>query len=542
MSGFSFSLYSQTMGLMQHDAGTEDGYVLFAPISSTATYLMDKCGKEVHSWSSTYRPGQSVYLLADGNLLRTGNAGNPIFTSGGTGGVIEEIDWSSSILWSYTISDTSQCQHHDVCYLPGGNILAIVWEKKSVADAIAIGRNPSLLGTSLWSEKLVELQPTGTGGATIVWEWHAWDHLNQDFSSALPGYDTISKHPELIDINYYSGMPTTSDWLHINAVAYNAGLDQVMVSVHNFSEIWVIDHSTTTAEAAGHTGGTHGRGGDLLYRWGNPEAYDLGTAADRKLFGQHNAQWIANGLTDSGKIIVFNNGQGRPGGNYSTIDIIDPPVDGSGNYSFTPGAAYAPATAAWSYQASTPTDFFAPNISGVQRLANGNTLVCAGPTGVFFEINASKEMVWRYTNPVNAAGPMTQGATPTQNAVFRCSQYDASYTGFSGHTLTPGVPIEINPLPYSCGTTGVPDVAQNTEIVVVNPFRDVISVKPGVAMPAAQIRLMDITGKLVAHWDGVDMSSGSYVSLPVNAQLPKGVYVLALSATGYSGHFRLLKE
>jgi len=42
----------------------------------------------------------------------------------------------------------------------------------------------------------------------------------------------------------------------------------------------VIDHSTTTAQAAGHSGGTYGKGGDLLYRWGNPNAYQHGTAAD----------------------------------------------------------------------------------------------------------------------------------------------------------------------------------------------------------------------------------------------------------------------
>lgn len=272
-----------TIGLINHDTGTYDnGYVLFAPINYTATYLIDKCGKEVHTWNSTYRPGQSVYLLPDGNLLRPGNTNNTVFNAGGAGGIIEKMDWNGPVSWSYTISDTAQCQHHDIVMLPNGNILAIVWELKSVAEATAMGRNPSLLGASLWSEKIVELQPTGTNGANIVWEWHVWDHLVQDYDNTKPNYLTVSANPGLININFAA--TTQADWLHINSIDYNPAFDQVMVSSHNFNEIWVIDHSTTMAQAAGHTGGNYGKGGDLLYRWGNPQAYDNGTAADQKLW------------------------------------------------------------------------------------------------------------------------------------------------------------------------------------------------------------------------------------------------------------------
>ena len=74
--------------------------------------------------------------------------------------------------------------------------------------------------------------------------------------------------------------------MHSNAVAFSAELDQVLLNVLEFSELWIIDHSTTSAEAAGHTGGKHGKGGDLIYRWGNPRAYRAGTVKDQKLFGQ----------------------------------------------------------------------------------------------------------------------------------------------------------------------------------------------------------------------------------------------------------------
>ena len=123
-----------------------------------------------------------------------------------------------------------------------------------------------------------------------------------------------------------------ADWTHINAVAYNADLDQIVISVHAFSEIWIIDHSTTTEEAAGHTGGKRGKGGDLLYRWGNPRAYRAGTNVDQKLFVQHNAHWIPKGLPGEGHMLVFNNGNRRPDGAYSSVDEIVLPVKSDGTY------------------------------------------------------------------------------------------------------------------------------------------------------------------------------------------------------------------
>jgi hypothetical protein len=146
----------------------------------------------------------------------------------------------------------------------------------------------------------------------VVWEWKAWDHLVQEADASKPNYATVSQHPELIHLNFNGTNPTSADWLHINSVAYNPALDQIMVSVHGFSELWVIDHGTTTAQAASHSGGVRGKGGDLLYRWGNPQTYNRGTAADQKFFKQHNAHWIETGLPDAGKIMVFNNGLAGP--------------------------------------------------------------------------------------------------------------------------------------------------------------------------------------------------------------------------------------
>ena len=241
--------YGQTtIGLLQHNTGTlDDGYVLFAPIQNTTTYLIDKCGKQVKTWPSAYKPGQSCYILPDGSLLRTGNINNTTFNAGGKGGIIEKIDWNGNVTWSYTISSTTQCQHHDIKALPNGNVLAIVWELKTNTEAIAQGRNPSLTTATVWSEKIIEIQPVGATGGNIVWEWHLWDHLVQDFDNTKPNYGTVSSSPQLFDINYAASSNTTigQDWIHLNSIDFNPTLNQILLSSHSFEEIWIIDHSIT---------------------------------------------------------------------------------------------------------------------------------------------------------------------------------------------------------------------------------------------------------------------------------------------------------
>ncbi|MBK6371616.1 MAG: aryl-sulfate sulfotransferase [Flavobacteriales bacterium] len=170
--------------------------------------------------------------------------------------MIERFNWDGDLIWSYSLSNDSMCQHHDFTVMPNGNILTIVWELRSSADAFAHGKDTSYSQNHLWSEKLLELHPTGPDQADIVWTWRAWDHLVQNLDPELPNFAQSSQRPERIDINYRVGPPSNLDWLHINSIAYNAERDEVMVSVHNFDEFWVIDRSTTTAEAAGSTGGS----------------------------------------------------------------------------------------------------------------------------------------------------------------------------------------------------------------------------------------------------------------------------------------------
>ncbi len=256
-------------------------------------------------------------------------------------------------------------------------------------------------------------------------------------------YGIVGDHPELVDLNFVLNPNiANADWNHTNSVNYNEEFDQIILSVHNFDEIWIIDHSTAMEEAASHEGGTSGKGGDLLYRWGNPETYDAGATSERKLFGQHDAQWIESGYPGEGKIIIFNNGLGR---NYSTIDEILPPVDSSGNYFLSSGFAYEPEEQLWIYEAENRSDFYSQNISGVQRLPNGNTLICSGSNGTFFEIDQNKVIVWHYINPVTMQGVLTQGDSPEgeKNDVFKIRRYGYDYPGLLNRDLTPRGTIEL---------------------------------------------------------------------------------------------------
>ena len=434
------------IGLIQNTSQAFDGYTLFAPKHDTITYLMDNDGNIVHSWRSGYEPGQSVYLLENGNLLHAsfiGPRGSKTFGGGGDGGRVELFDWDGNLIWELNYSTDQYFSHHDVEPLPNGNILLIVWEYRSQAQALAAGRDPNLLADGkLWPDSVVEIKPTGTNGADVVWEWHVWDHLIQDYDASKANYGDVGAHPELIDINVWveTGSPARANWNHMNSIDYNPELDQIMLSVRGFSELWVIDHSTTTAEASAHSGGRSGKGGDLLYRWGNPAAYRAGTTTDQMLFQQHDAQWIEPGLPGAGNILIYNNGIER---SYSTVDEIIPPVDGNGNYTLETGKAFEPKATYWLYKAPNPTDFFSGEISGAHRLPNGNTLICEGIHGHFFEVTPDGKIVWEYVNPNAGDGPLRQGEPIAidvrghpMNAVFKIHRYAADYVGLVGKDLT----------------------------------------------------------------------------------------------------------
>jgi hypothetical protein len=512
--GFASRL-DRTVGLMLNEAGSFNGYTLFAPLSYTTTYLINNQGKLVHSWESEYLPGLAVYLGNDGYLYRSINTPDCTGVMVKLGGGVEKLDWNGAVVWQYKYVNDKHRAHHDIEVLPNGNVLIIAWEPKDSSESVAAGRNPSFFppGTLL-TEHVIEVEQTGDSSGTIVWEWHVWDHLVQDFDSTKDNFGVVAKHPELINFNCL-GEETSPDWIHINAVSYNEAFDQILLTSRFFSEIWVIDHSTTTAQARGHTGGRYGKGGDLLYRWGNPQIYSNGTETDRKLYFPHDGNWILPGLPGAGNILIFNNGGGDER-RFSSVDEIVPPVDEDGNYGFTP-PTWGPKQAVWTYTAPTPDDFSANNISGAQRLPNGNTLICDGPKGTFFEVTPEGTVVWRYINPVNDSGPVYQGDPIWMNTVFKIRRYPPDYPGLLGKNLTPGGPIEKYPQAVEENET----IHRDGLMFSSNPFRHSVNIAYQLGTAGrVQIKMFNVlgqevktlldeakpAGKYQVRWDGTDNS------------------------------------
>ncbi|MBK7555848.1 MAG: aryl-sulfate sulfotransferase [Flavobacteriales bacterium] len=246
-----------TVGLLQYDQNTSyEGYTLYYPIQQGGVYLLNNCGQIVHEWPATaLNASNSVRLMDDGGIQRCAISPNvqSLIFAGGAGQYVQRKDWNNTITWQYEYNTSLVRMHHDACLLPNGNTLIIAWELKTVQEAWQAGRDTVGYGFQvLWPDHVIEVQPTGATTGTIVWEWHAWDHLVQDFNPLADNYGVVETSPQLIDINYDETLDP--DWMHTNYVEYNPVLDQIVLSVPHFNELWVIDHSTTTAEAASHAG------------------------------------------------------------------------------------------------------------------------------------------------------------------------------------------------------------------------------------------------------------------------------------------------
>ena len=466
------------VGLIRNEPGVSPGYVLFSPLKSTDTFLVDNQGEVLHTWPSRYAPG-SLYLLDDGSLLRCARLDDPaFFAGGGIYGLLERLGPDGEVLWSYELANEQTIIHHDMEPLPNGNILFMAWERKQPREVLGRGRHPAAVGErGLWPDTVFELKPTLPSGGEIVWQWHTWDHLVQDLDPKLPDHAEVADHPGRLDVNgdhrdqaplsaeelakldevqaqmralgYVGGKDETDeekdrrkepDWLHTNAVDYHAGLDLILLSSPNLSEIFVIDHSTTTAQAAGSSGGRWGHGGDLLWRWGNPRRYGAGDDDQQQLFYQHDPQWLdgsnagaapgheGQAIAADLRLTVFNNGGGRPGGDHSSVDELVLPFDPALGFVHEPGVPFGPAAPAWTF--ADPGNVFSPFISGAQRLPNGNTLLCEGISGRLLEVTRDGRIVWEYRSPFTGDQPApkgTGGVPPL--AVFRCTRYAPDHPG-----------------------------------------------------------------------------------------------------------------
>ncbi len=488
-------------GLKEKTDLATPGFILFQPSESSNTHFINLDGEVVHTWEGEFAVIHQ-YLKENGNLVRLEvDPDFPTFAAGGQAGRIREYDWDGNILWDFEWADEDELIHHDIELMPNGNILAISYEAKSEKEVIEAGRDPKhVTKAGLWPDKIIEIKPSGPTEGEIVWEWHMWDHLVQDHDPTKNNYGVLAEHPRKINFNVHGpefppmteeqvqqgikmGMMTGnatvdnqhSDFTHTNAIAYNEELDQIAFSVPAYSEIMIIDHSTSSEEAKGSTGGKWGHGGDLLYRWGNPGNYGRGSKADRKLFFEHDIKWIPKGYPGEGHLMVFNNDIEHPNnkvpsmwavlmkskspeveapvgvlGNHSAVFEFVPPTNSEGAYILSENEAFGPESPVWSYTAPDQYSFYSAFVSGAHRMKNGNTLITSGAKGRMMEVTPEGQIVWEYWNPYNDHYRMPDGTVASPIGPFKYMQYRAThipenFPALAGKELKP---ISPQPQPF----------------------------------------------------------------------------------------------
>ena len=516
-------LFSQnrTVGTLNYTEDALEGYTFFSPFSGRSAYMVDNCGNLINRWEQGTFPGLAAYFLASGKMLRTYKV-TPIgpFTSASNAGGVALVDWNNNTTWSYELNTDTELSHHDAVMMPNGNILLLTWELILSDELIENGRDPGEIAAQgyAWGERIIEIKPIGSNEVEIIWEWHIKDHWVQDQDATLNNFGVIKEHPELFNINF----PGISfDYNHFNAIDYHEAFDQILISSRNTDEIWILDHSTTTAEAASHTGGNSGMGGDIMYRWGNGLVYEAASIGAQRFFGQHGAHWIKDG-PDKDKILVFNNGNGRPGIDFSTVEILNPPILPDGNYEKVANDPYGPAATVWVYGNEPEQQFYSKFLSNAQYLENGNILINAGSPGNIFEINPDKEIVWEYEIPLFGDTPAMQGDNINNNSSFRAYKFPLDFKGFEGIDIMVRDPIEIDPIPLDLCQDDV-----STATIAVDHEVEVICLIDHVYIQnnsqlTFQVKLFNSNGVLIKEF----LSAPGRLSIP-NGNLSSGLYFIS---------------
>lgn len=341
-------------GLTYKDSHFFGGYTLLTPIGGDAVYLLDEDGRVVHLWkTSGFQPGYG-YLLPGGNLLVRGTPlieeGVGIGQPAGKTDILLELDWESNEVWRWE----HESFHHDMCRLPNGNTLVLIWEKlpEELSKRVKGSLSPEKVKQVRADDDFLSfiLQGIGVGGrpriegilADAVWEinpagepvhiWHSYEHLNPEVDTLCP-----------IDF------PTS--WTHLNAVKTTPE-GHVLISSQKLSTIMMIDWPR----------------GDVLWKWGG-----LGVMSH-----QHDPT-----ITPEGTLLVFDNGTHHPIVGRSRVIEID----------------MEKKEIVWQYASSPAFSMLSAHIAGAERLNNGNTLICEGESGRVFEVTRDGEICWEWVSP-----------------------------------------------------------------------------------------------------------------------------------------------
>lgn len=398
-------------GIQLNLPATQDGYVLVNSYSTTV--LLDECGGIVNSWE-TGNPHYHVKLLPSGNIYYLEE--NTIYEQNWEGEIVVEIPRPDPLLKFV----------YDIIKLTNGNYLVNCRRSVSKSDLDLLGWDNSL-GVPNIMDGIVEINPEGE----IVWEWNIADHLIQDEYLDLDTYGVVSDHPERMDVQAVSSF----DWAFgeafmFNGFDYNEQLDQIIISARKANEIIIIDHSTTTEEAASSMGGRYGRGGDLLFRWGNPSNYVSAEDGDHYLHFQHNPNWIKYGEYAESIIVYSNNLDSESS---SEIFILSPVIDSDGSYVMM-DSLFLPRIPDRVISSSNISSDYT---SGAVVMPNGNIFITVGQEDRLIEVDESDTPVWVYE-------------LPGFQYTYRSEKYAADFPAFTDRDLVAEGALENPPSTYEC--------------------------------------------------------------------------------------------
>ena len=351
-----------------------DPHPIFAVrLGATSAAVISKEGEILEEYTFQSRLGNDVIQLPNKEFLGIFKPENrEEFSFGGGGGILRRVTADQQTLWEYTIASATELAHHDVIRLPNGNVMTLVWEEIPTAQAQALGAQTQ---GPIYLEKLVEIDPSTN---QTVWQWRSIDHLIQDVDESASTFGPIRENPRKINLNYNAEIEN-GDWMHANGIVYDQTRDLVFMTVNFYDEVWVIDHSTTTEQAKSAEGGNYNVGGDLVYRFGNPDAYGSESPA---IFDRVHHPHFSN--ESHTQMLFFSNGGNQI--EQSTVFELQLPAQ----LTLSPHVDHLPQIV---WQFSDP-DLFYRIVSGAVKLPNGNVLICEGDFG-FWEINPAGEVVWK---------------------------------------------------------------------------------------------------------------------------------------------------
>jgi outer membrane protein assembly factor BamB len=378
-------------------ARTWNGFTVLSPLATQAVIVIDMNGNVVKRWEDfNNSAGGPARILPNGAVIAAHGARPPFQES------LELVqrDFDGNTVWSFNRNEQielrdgstvwSSRQHHDWQRqdFPAGYYSPEYVPAASGSNTLILTHTnhklPAVSDATLEDDRLIEVTPDGR----IVWEWQAAEHIDE--LGFAP--DARAAIKAAAGVNAARG---SFDWLHINSATYVGPNRWYDAGDTRFAPNNVIISSRQASLLA-----IVARDGSIAWRLGPDFSATEELRKIRQIIGQHHAHLIPKGLPGAGHVLVFDNG-GSSG--YGFAGPIAP--DGVGAFARATSRVLEidPVTLelVWSY---TAPRFFSTNISGAQRLPNGNTLITEGAGGRMFEVTTDGAIVWEYMNPL-FAGP-----------------------------------------------------------------------------------------------------------------------------------------